>query len=70
MFRGRDDVSAEVKLIDLPEGDDVDTFNVTAANLGVNTASFMFGYNLGLLKKMPTMDKALYKSHGVIITEN
>lgn len=70
MFRGRDDVSAEVKLIDLPESDDVDPFNVTTANLGVNTVSLMFRYSLGLLKKIPTMDKALYKSHGVIITEN
>lgn len=30
------DVSAEVKLIDLPEGDDVDPVNVTAAHLRRN----------------------------------
>lgn len=31
------DISAEVKLTDLPEGDDVDPLNVTAAHLGGNT---------------------------------
>lgn len=31
------DVSTEVKLIDLPEGDDVDPANVTAADLRGNT---------------------------------
>lgn len=31
------DISAEVKLADLPEGDDVDPLNVTAAHLGANT---------------------------------
>lgn len=36
MFRRRDDVSTEVKLIDLPEGDNVDPFNVTTANLKGN----------------------------------
>lgn len=70
MFRGRDDISAEVKLIDLPEGDNVDPFDVTAADLRANTASLMYRYNLELLKKIPTPDKALYKSRGVIITEN
>lgn len=33
------DISAEVKLADLPEGDDVDPLNVTAAHLGGNTDS-------------------------------
>ena len=39
MLRGRDDVSTEVKLIDLPEGDDVDPYNVITADLNkkVNT---------------------------------
>lgn len=30
------DISTEVKLIDLPEGDDVDPFNVTASDLKGN----------------------------------
>lgn len=37
MFGGRVDVSTEVELIDLPEGDDVDPVNVTAADLRGNT---------------------------------
>lgn len=37
MFRGCVDVSAEVKLIDLPECDDVDPFNVITADLRGNT---------------------------------
>lgn len=37
MFKGRDDVSTEVKLVDLPEGDNVDPFNVTTVNLWDNT---------------------------------
>lgn len=37
VFRGCVDVSAEIKLIDLPEGDDVDSVNVTAAHLRGNT---------------------------------
>lgn len=36
MFWRRDDVSTQVKLIDLSEGNDVDSFNVTAANLKDN----------------------------------
>jgi len=33
VFRGRVDVSTEVKLVDEPEGDDVDPFDVGAADL-------------------------------------
>lgn len=58
MFRGCDDVSAEVKLIDLPEGDDVDPFNVTTADLRDNIQSLMHRYNLELLRKITTLDKA------------
>lgn len=36
MFRGRVDISTEVKLIDLPEGNDVDPVDVTAAHLRGN----------------------------------
>lgn len=41
MFRRCDDISTEVKLIDLPEGDDVDPINVATANLGDNTRSLV-----------------------------
>lgn len=58
MFKGRDDVSTEVKLIDLPEGDDVDPFNVTTANLRDNIQSLMYRYNLQLLRKITTLYKA------------
>lgn len=55
MFGGRDDVSAQVKLIDLSEGDDVDPFNVTAANLRASTSVLLYSSNLELLKKIPTL---------------
>lgn len=56
MFRGCLDVSTEVKLIDLPEGDDVDPFNVTTADLRGETQSLMYRYNLGLLKETPNVN--------------
>lgn len=76
MLRGRVDVPAEVKLIDLPEGDDVDPIDVTAAHLRKNTG-IMYRHNLQLLGKMLTVnkdkkkkEKKREKSHGVILTEN
>lgn len=58
MFRGRVDVSAEVKLIDLPEGDDVDPVNVTAAHLRRNM-KINVDTTLDSWKKMWTVNKAL-----------
>lgn len=60
MLRGRVDVPAEVKLIDLPEGDDVDPVDVTAVHLRKNT-EIMYRHNLQLLGKMLTVNKALFK---------
>lgn len=42
VFGRRVDVSAEVKLIDLSEGDDVDPLNVTAAHLKVVIETWSF----------------------------
>lgn len=70
MLRGRVDVPAEVKLIDLPEGDDVDPVDVTAAHLRKNT-EIMYRHNLQLWGKMnKKLKKKGEKSHGVILTEN
>lgn len=55
MFGGRDDVPAEVELIDLSEGDDVDPVNVAAANLKANAPVWLYSSNLELLKEIPTL---------------
>lgn len=63
VFGRRVDVSAEVKLIDLSEGDDVDPLNVTAAHLKVviEIWSFFFAKERGtvdikLCKKVTRWD--------------
>lgn len=67
MLRGRVDVPAEVELIDLPEGDDVDPIDVTAAHLRNNTA-IMYRHNLN--KALFKKKKKREKSRSVILTEN
>lgn len=57
MFRRRNDVPAEVELIDLSEGDDVDPVNVAAPDLIGNTQLNLTVRAVHALKKKKRKEK-------------